>query len=171
MLWLTLFFFLFTTAKICFFAFLYYFCQPKTNIMAHCLTDYEPKILLALCESLKGDTKFTDFLFQNGYPELAAFSAAVHSDTEALHWLLKSNYPEFGVLSNAIDGEENAIDWLQKNRLNFLLLFAAACRKEDNAIRWFVNHKLDIFLMMIRTIHDELLHQSWDSSDVHRRRV
>jgi hypothetical protein len=138
--------------------------------MSHCLTDYDPKILLALGESLKGDIKFTDFLFQNGYPELAAFSAAVHSNTDALHWLLKSNYPEFGVLSNAIDGEENAIIWLQKNELDFLSIFAAACRKDDLAIRWFVENKLDIFLMMIRTIHNELLHQSWDSSDIHRRR-
>jgi len=142
----------------------------QKHTMPHCLSDYDPKILLALNESLKGDSKFTDFLFQNGFPELAAFSAAVHSNTEALHWLLKSNFPEFAVLSNAIDGEENAINWLQQNHLNFMLLFAAACRKEDKAIRWFVDNKLDIFLMIVRTIHDELLHQSWDSSDIHRRR-
>jgi hypothetical protein len=134
------------------------------------LTDYNPKILFALGESLKGDNKFTDFLFHNGYPELAAFSAAVHSDTDALQWLLKSDYPELGVLSNAIDGEPNAIIWLQQNNMIFLSLFAAACRKDDKAIRWFVDQKLDIFLMIIRTIHDELLHQSWDSSDIHRRR-
>jgi hypothetical protein len=142
----------------------------EKNDMPHSLLDYDPKILFALSESLKGDNKFTDFLFHNGYPELAAFSAAVHSDKGALQWLLKSNYPEFGVLSNAIDGETNAIMWLQKNKLDFLSIFAAACRKDDGAIRWFVDNKLDIFLMMIRTIHDELMHQSWDSSDIHRRR-
>jgi len=146
------------------------FAKVKNRFMAHSLTDYDPKVLFALSESLKGDTKFTDFLFQNGYPELAAFSAAVHSDTNALHWLLKSDYSEFGVLSNAIDGEAIAIEWLQKNKLDFLSIFAAACRKDDRAIRWFVDNKLDIFLMMIRTIHDELKHQSWDSSDIHRRR-
>jgi hypothetical protein len=142
----------------------------KKRKMAHCFLDYDPKILMALNESLKGDTKFTDFLFHNGYPELAAFSAAVHSNTEALNWLLKSNSPEFGVLSNAIDGEENAIKWLIDNEFHFLSIFAAACRKEDKAIRWLADNKLDIFLMMIRTIHNELLHQAWDSSDVHRRR-
>jgi hypothetical protein len=138
--------------------------------MPNCLSNYDPKILLALNESLKGAGGFTDFLFHNGFPELAAFSAAVHSNTDALQWLLKNNYPEFGVLSDAIDGEENAIQWLQDNQLKFMLLFAAACRKEDRAIRWFVVHKLDLFLMIIRTIHDELLHQSWDSSDIHKRR-
>jgi len=138
--------------------------------MPRCLTDYEPKILLALNESLKGDSKFTDFLYENCFPELAAFSAAVHSNTEALQWLLKSQYPELGVLSNAIDGEANAIMWLQKNNFVFLSLFAAACRKDDQAIRWLVAQKLDIFILLVRTIHDELFHQLWDSADYHRRR-
>ena len=146
------------------------FLQNIKKSMAHCLTHYDPKILLALSESLKGDDKFIDFLFQNGYPELAAFSAAVHSNTSALNWLLQSNYPEFGVLSNAIDNEQYAIQWLIDNQLHFLSIFAAACRKDEQAIRWLVENKFDIFLMMVRTIHDELLHQSWDSSDIHRRR-
>lgn len=137
----------------------------------HSLLDYEPKILLAFGESLKGDRKFTNFLMANGFPELAALSSAILSDTEALDWLIKkSNYPEFGVLSNAIDGEDNAIAWLERYHCDFLSRFAAACRKDDEAIKWFVDNHLDIFILMIRTIHDILLHQSWDSSDVHRMR-
>jgi len=136
----------------------------------HSLTDYEPKVLLALNESLKGDRKFTDFLMQNGFPELAALSAAIHSNTEALDWLFKNGYPEFAILSNAIDNEANAIQWLLKYKCTFLVLFAAACRKEDKAIRWFVDNNLDVFVFLIRTIHDQLLFQSWDASDVHRMR-
>jgi len=136
----------------------------------HSLLDYEPKILMAWGESLKGDRKFSNFLMTNGFQELAALTAAIHSDTEALDWLLKSNYPEFGVLSDAIDGEDKAIEWLEKYHCDFLSKFAAACRKEDDAIRWFVDNKLDIFILIIRTIHDILLFQSWDSSDVHRMR-
>ena len=74
----------------------------------HSLADYEPKILLAFGESLKGDRKFTDFLMTNQFQELAALSGAINSDTDALNWLLQSDFPEFGVLSNAIDGEDNA---------------------------------------------------------------
>lgn len=137
----------------------------------HSLLDYEPKILLAFGESLKGDRRFTYFLTDNGFHELAALSCAIHSDTEALDWLLKqSSYPEFGVLSNAIDGEEHAIKWLEHYHCDFLSRFAAACRKDDEAIKWFAENHLDIFILLIRTIHDILLHQSWDSSDVHRMR-
>lgn len=136
----------------------------------HCLTDYDVKLLVALNESLKGNRKFTDIFMKDGYPELAALSAAIHSDTEALDWLLKNGYPEFAVLSNAIDNEPNAILWLKKYKFDFLSTFAAACRKEDAAIKWFAERDLRVFILLIRTIHDILLHQSWDSSDIHKRR-
>ena len=138
--------------------------------MLHCLTDYEPKILLAFGESLKRQTKFADFLLHNGFPELAALSAAIHSDTDALHWLLNNGYPEFAVLSNAIYNEPVAIEWLKRYHCDFLSTFAAACRKDDAAIKWFADNDLRIFILLIRTIHDMLLHQSWDSSDIHKIR-
>lgn len=137
----------------------------------HSLTDYDTKLLLAFLEGLKGDKKFLDFLIANNFAELAALANAINSDTEALDWLLKkSDYPEFGVLSNAIDGEENAIEWLKKYQCDFLLKFALACQKDDEAIRWFVANDLKLFIMIIQRIHEILLFQSWDSSDVHRRR-
>ena len=137
----------------------------------HSLTDYDTKLLLAFLEGLKGDKKFLDFLIANNFAELAALANAINSDTEALDWLLrKSEYPEFGVLSNAIDGEENAIEWLKKYQCDFLLKFALACRKDDEAIKWFAERDLKLFIMIIQRIHEILLFQSWDSSDVHRRR-
>lgn len=137
----------------------------------HSLTDYDTKILLAFLEGLKGDKNFLDFLFNNGFPELAALANAINSDTDALDWLIKqSGYPEFGVLSNAIDGEDNAILWLKKYNCDFLLKFALACQKNDEAIRWFAENDLKLFIMIIQRIHEILLFQSWDSSDVHRRR-
>ena len=135
-----------------------------------CLTDYDIKILLAFHESLKGNKKFGDYLLQSEFPELTALSNAIQSDIEALYWLLQNNFPEFGILSNAIDNEEYAIKWLQKYDCRFLDLFAAACRQEDEAIRWFVKNDLRIFIDMIMTIHEILLHQSYDSSDVHKLR-
>ena len=136
----------------------------------HSLAVYVPKILLAFGESLKGDRKFTDFLMTNQFQELAALSGAINSDTDALNWLLQSDFPEFGVLSNAIDGEDNALEWLKKYNCDFLLKFALACQKNDQAIKWFVDNDLRIFILLIRTIHDILLHQSWDSSDIHKIR-
>lgn len=136
----------------------------------HSLSDYDAKILLAFNESLKGDVKFSKFLLENGFQELAALSAAILSDTEALEWLFKNGYPEFGVLSNAIDNEEHAIQWLEKYNCQFLSAFAAACRKDDNAIKWFANNDLEIFILIIDNIHKILLFQAWDSSDVHKMR-
>ena len=136
----------------------------------HCLTDYDVKLFVAFNESLKGKSTFTDFFIQNGFPELAALSSAIHSDTEALQWLLNNGYPEFAILSNAIDGEEHAIEWLMNYKLDFLSVFAAACRQDDEAIKWFAEQNLLVFIMLIRTIHDILRFQSWDSSDIHKRR-
>lgn len=137
----------------------------------HSLLDYDAKILLAWHESLKGDHRFTDFLMQNGFPELAALGRAILSDTDALKWLMENGYPEFAILSDAIDDEDEAIEWLVKAKCDFLSTFAAACRKDDAAIKWFVDNNLHGFIPIIRTIHDILLFQSWDSSDVHRRRM
>jgi len=135
-----------------------------------CLTDYDVKLLVAFNESLKGKRKFTDIFMEGGCPELAALSAAIHSDTDALQWLLDNGFPEFAILSNAIDGEEHAIAWLLKYELHFLSLFAAACRQEDAAIKWFAEQNLLVFISLIRTIHDVLRFQSWDSSDIHKMR-
>jgi hypothetical protein len=134
------------------------------------LEDYEVKVLLAFHQAVKGSKQFSDFLLHNGFPELTALAAAINSDTDALDWLLKNGYPEFGVLSNAIDNEEHAIAWLEKYHCDFLSRFAAACRKEDDAIKWFADNDLRVFILLIRTIHDILLYQSWDSSDVHKIR-
>ena len=136
----------------------------------NCLTDYDVKLLVILDESLKGKRKFTHLFMQGCYPELAALSAAIHSDTEALEWLLNNGYPEFAILSNAIDGEDCAIEWLEKNNCYFLSVFAAACRQDDEAIRWFAQQNLLVFISLIRTIHDVLKFQSWDSSDIHKFR-
>lgn len=134
------------------------------------LLDYDPKVLVAFHKSLEGDTKFSDFLMNNGYPELEALSSAIHSNEAALQWLLENGYPEFAVLSNAIDNEDNAIAWLKKYNCDFLSKFAAACRKETDAIEWFVKNDLRLFILMIDTIHHILLYQSWDSSDFHKFR-
>jgi len=83
---------------------------------------------------------------------------------------LNNGFPEFAILSNAIDGEEHAIRWLLQHKCDFLSVFAAACRKDDEAIKWFAKNDLFVFIMLIQTIHDILMFQSWDSSDIHKIR-
>lgn len=136
----------------------------------HCLTDYDTKILLAFNQSLQGDKKFSEFLMQNGFPELEALAEAIHSNVAAMQWLLDNGYPEFAVLSNAIDDEAEAIEWLVKYKCEFLTMFAAACRKDPRAMKWFADNDLKLFIIMISNIQNILMFQSWDSSDIHKFR-
>jgi len=136
-----------------------------------CISEYDPKLLIALGESLKGNRKFADWFVSNGYPELAAFSAAVNSDEEALKWLLsKSDHPELGVLSNAIDNEPNALEWMQRHNATLMYLFAKACRKDDAAIRWFASQDLKVMILLIRIIQEIIQKQIDDAVDVHKFR-
>lgn len=134
------------------------------------LTDYDPKVLIAFNQSLLGEKQFSEFLMNNGYPELEALAAAIHSNIKALEWLAANGFPEFAVLSNAIDDEPEAIAWLEKYNCTFLSLFAAACRKDVKALKWFVDNDLKLFVMMISNIQNILMYQSWDSSDIHKFR-
>jgi hypothetical protein len=138
----------------------------------NCISDYEVKLLLALNESLKGNRKFTDWFMENGYPELAAFSAAVHSSEEALMWLLtKSKHPELGVLSNAIDDEPNALKWLRSNNRELMYRFAKACRKDDDSVKWFVDRDLKPLLYLFKTIQQIIQKQIDDAADVYKIRL
>ena len=136
----------------------------------HCISEYDVKLLMAFNESLKGKRIFTEILLKGGFPELAALSGAILSDTDAWKWLMNNGYPEFAALSDAIDDEDGAIAWLKQYNLNFMSTFSAACRQEKDAIQWFADNDLLVFIMLIRTIHDVLRFQSWDSSDIHRQR-
>ncbi len=136
----------------------------------HCLTDYDPKVLLAFNLSLQGDRKFSDFLMQNGYQELEALSSSIHSNIAAQQWLLDNGFPEFAVLSNAIDDEPEAIAWLEKYHCDFLSKFAAACRKDPSAMKWFAANDLKLFVIIISNIQNILMYQSWDASDIHKFR-
>ncbi len=136
-----------------------------------CISEYDVKILLALAEALKGNKKFLDWFVANGYPELAAFTAAVHSDEGALKWLLsKSKHPELGILSNAIDDEPNALEWLKRHNANLMFLFARACRKDDASVRWFAQRDLKALIMLIKVIQEIIQKQIDDSGDVYKFR-
>ncbi|MEI6348504.1 MAG: hypothetical protein WCP69_11210 [Bacteroidota bacterium] len=137
----------------------------------NCISNYDVKILMALSEALKGKRKFADWFVANGYPELAAFSAAVNSNEEALHWLIsKSKHPELGVLSNAIDDEQNALMWLRRYNAELMFMFAKACRKDDKAVMWFVSRDLKALILLIKTIQEIIQKQIDDAADVHKIR-
>lgn len=140
------------------------------SITLHSLTDYDTKVLIAFNQSLLGEKQFSEFLLNNGFPELEALAQAIHSNIKALEWLGANGYPEFAVLSNAIDDEPEAIAWLQKYNCHFLSLFAAACRKEVAAMKWFADNDLKLFILIISNIQNILMYQSWDSSDFHKLR-
>jgi len=131
------------------------------------LQKYPVKILIAFGEAINGNVKVYKWLLNNGYPELAALTSAIHASRDALSWLLKY-HPILAILSNAIDGEKNAINWLIKHQQDFLLKFADACNSDKQAQKWFSENNLDVFNVLAGKINEVLKDQKRDRSDYHK---
>ena len=104
------------------------------------------------CSFDYGGEEFFDWLLNNGYPELAAFSNAIRGDVEAMKWLCQHNLNWLAILSNAIDGDDRARVWIGKHCNICNLMFAMACREDVDAIRWLLDRKYNIFLMMAKEV-------------------
>lgn len=131
------------------------------------LQKYPVKILIAFGEAIDGNVEIYKWLLNNGYPELAALTSAIHASRDALAWLLK-NHPMLAILSNAMDREKYAINWLIKNNQDFLLKFAEACNNDQKARRWFAENNLEIFNLLAEKISEVLKQQKREHFDYHK---
>ena len=84
--------------------------------------NYPPKILIAFGEALDGNKKIYQWLFQNGYRELAALVSSIMAKDDAFDWLMK-HYPRFAAFTHAIEGSTEALAWLTKYKYGFLIIF------------------------------------------------
>lgn len=142
---------------------------PKWSLAPHDLRKmglehYDVRILLALLKSLQGHREFFQWLMDNGYPEVAAFSNAVCGDKEAMKFLFHIHCEWLAILSNAIDGEEQARVWIGKACKHVNLMFAMACQQDPLAIKWLQTRQLDIFLVLAQEIHEILDTQASENS-------
>ena len=101
------------------------------------MTHYPAKILMAFActfESEQGD-EFADWLMRNGYPELVALSQTIQGDTKAKDWLMEHGFPQLAAIDSvnlafakAINRDDDATDWLEKHELQILIVIADKIR-------------------------------------------
>lgn len=116
------------------------------------MLQYPKDILLAFGETLTGDDEKLMWLFNNGYPELAALSRSIRGSEEAFKFLLQY-YPHLAALDAAIDNDPKAYLWLREHKMLFSIIFADACRNKPMALQWLREKKQDVFLMLAAKIH------------------
>lgn len=112
------------------------------------LSQYEPKILIALGEAIERNFKIHKWLLENGYPELAALASSLQADVDAFNWLMKNGYNYYAAFSNAIDEDINAYHWLVKHNFVLLALTVDAAYLNPEALKALKDKKLDILIRL-----------------------
>lgn len=132
------------------------------------MLDYPPKILMAFGESFSEEKgEFTNWLLENGYPELSALSSGIKGSTEAPIWLMKNKFPHLAALDNAINGSAEAYKWLMEHNHDILAVFVDAINNKTESLAWFRKHDLEIFIHLSRKIRSFRENQTFDYHKLH----
>lgn len=131
--------------------------QPKKVVSGKAITtyanlNYPPKILLAWCEALKGNTDISRFLLENGYEELFHTTQAIFLKQEARQWLMENGYPHLMALVNAAEGNESALYWLNVHGFELLYHVANAVEGEVTSFGWLKKHSNEVIFEVAKTI-------------------
>ena len=137
-------------------------CLKTIVLKENQLYDYPVKILLAFELAVGGNKEFFDWLFSNGYPELAALSNAIRGNTKAIDWLIKNGFPHFAAFDAASVDDEGAMKWLQKEGEDFLITLARASRGIQEAIDELNRKDLVIFVRIAMRIKQFADGQTFD---------
>ncbi|MDR2556323.1 MAG: hypothetical protein LBC49_01255 [Bacteroidales bacterium] len=117
------------------------------------IDEYPQHVYTSFVKALEGNKESFDKLIDDGYPEWAAFSAALNGDENATIFLLKKSVlPVLGVLANGINDEPIALKWLKKNPDPLYYAFCQATKKDEEAKQWLVSNDALIFVMMAEKI-------------------
>jgi len=123
----------------------------KANI-AFAELNYPPKILLAWCKALEGNTELARFLLDNGYEELFYTTQAIFLKQEARNWLMDNGYPHLLAMVNASEGNESALHWLNVHHFDVLYHVANAVEGEMPSFEWLRAHTNEIVFLLTTTI-------------------
>lgn len=134
------------------------------------LLKYNVKVLLALEKAIEGKDAFFQWLVENGYPELGAFSNFLHDDPGAEKFLVQTGNGWLGLLSHAIDGDQRAREWVRVNLHQANLMFALACREDEKAQSWLRFMKLDILLQLADAVVFLRNHQELDRAFPYKKK-
>lgn len=131
----------------------------KTEIVPMKPIDYPAKIILAWAKAIDGNSDILLWLKENGYPELAMATYAIHLKEEAREWLPKNGYPQLMAFINASEGNEKAQRWLLINDMMLLYHMSQAIENEQESWEWLSkNVTADLFLLTqtIKKVKDQI---------------
>jgi hypothetical protein len=114
--------------------------------------NYPPKIMLAWCEALKGNTEIGLYLLENGYEEIYHTTQAILLKQEARDWLMKNGYPHLMAMVNAAEGNESALHWLDVHGFDMLYHVANAVEGEMTSFEWLRVNADEFTFQLTKTI-------------------
>ncbi|MDR0763490.1 MAG: hypothetical protein LBF01_03225 [Bacteroidales bacterium] len=121
------------------------------------IDEYPQHVYIFFVKALDGHKESFYKLIDDGFPEWAAFSAALQGDENATVFLLKKSVlPVLGVLANGINDEPAALNWLRKNPDPLYYAFCQATKKDESAIQWLASNDALIFVMMAEKIGEAM---------------
>jgi len=141
--------------------------KPGTAMVEMRNLNYPPKVIIAWCKAIQGDTQFSTFLLNNGFEELFYASQAIRLKQEARDWLMKNGYPHLMAMINAAEGNESALNWLRLHDFEILYHIANAVESEMESFAWLKTHATeDLFILAttIKKVKDEI---EFNHNDVH----
>lgn len=123
----------------------------KANI-THAQLDYPPKIILAWCKALEGNSEISLYLLENGYEELFHTTNALLLKQQARDWLMQNGYPHLMAMVNAAEGNESALHWLEVHKFTLLYHVANGVEGEMSSFGWLKEHADPTIFLLTRTI-------------------
>lgn len=133
--------------------------DQEFTILPTVVRDYPAKVVLAWAKSIDGESQFTIWLNENGYPELAMSTYAIYLKDEARSWLMQNGFPHLMAMINAAEGNKKAQAWLITNQLELYFHLAMAVEDEKLSWNWIqINCGVEIFILAksIKKIKDQI---------------
>jgi hypothetical protein len=129
------------------------------TVLRHRNLDYPPKIIIAWCKALEGNTDIAGWLLDNGFEELFHTTQAIFLRQEARDWLMQNGYPHMMAMVNAAEGNESALHWLDVHNFETMYHIANAVEGEMDSFAWLKRHSTeDLFLLTttIKKVKDQI---------------
>tara|TARA_R110001592_G_scaffold363221_3_gene681691 strand:+ start:82289 stop:82708 length:420 start_codon:yes stop_codon:yes gene_type:complete len=129
---------------------------------------YPPKVIIAWAESVGGNKELTDWLMNNGFPELAFFTFACYHNSKASQWLLDHGFQPLLATIHGAEGSEKALKWLTDNDFTVLHHIAKAADNDDKHMLWLTKHGHKEFFYLALKLREAKNGIEADNNDPHK---
>jgi hypothetical protein len=129
---------------------------------------YPPKVIIAWAESVGGNKEITDWLLNNGFPELAFFSFACYHRPLADKWLLENGFEPLLATIHGAEGKDKASQWLLDNGFTELYHISKAADNEDKNMFWLRDNGHKEFFYLALKLREAKNGIEADNNDPHK---